>query len=146
MSRIYWDSMVFIYAVERSPTYFPIVKMVQEAMHRRGDTLCTSIFTVGEVLVGPRKLGSQSAVDRIRNYFAGDTISILPFTFETAEQFALIRSWTGTSPSDAIHLAAAAEAHIDVFLTNDTELLRLRIPGIPLIANLDPALLKRLLP
>jgi predicted nucleic acid-binding protein len=140
MSRIYWDSMIFVYVIEKNPAYFSIVKTVHEAMKRRGDTLCTSIFTLGEVLVGPRKSGSQFGVDRIRNYFAGDTISILPFTFETAEQFALIRSWTGASPSDAIHLAAAAEAQVDVFLTNDTNLLRLKVPGIPLIASLDPAL------
>jgi predicted nucleic acid-binding protein len=144
MSQIYWDSMIFVYVIEKNPTYFPIVKTVHEAMKRRGDTLCTSIFTLGEVLVGPRKAGSQSGVDRIRNYFTGDTISILPFTFETAEQFALIRSWTGASPSDAIHLAAAAEAHADVFLTNDMNLLRLKIPGIPLIANLDPVVLSRI--
>jgi predicted nucleic acid-binding protein len=145
MSQIYWDSMIFIYVIEKNPAYFPIVKAAHESMKRRGDTLCTSIFTVGEVLVGPRKSGSQSGVDRIRNYFAGDTISILPFTFETAEQFALIRSWTGTSPSDAIHLAAAAEAHADVFLTNDVNLLRLRIPGIATIANLDPVVLSKIL-
>lgn len=146
MSRVYWDSMIFIYAIEKSPTWFPIVRMVHDAMRRRGDTLCTSIFTVGEVLVGPRKLGSQSGVDRIKNYFAGGTVSIVPFTLETAEQFALIRSWTGASPSDAIHLAAAAEAHVDIFLTNDARLLSLRIPGIPQIANLDPAVMKKLLP
>jgi predicted nucleic acid-binding protein len=146
MSKIYWDSMIFIYVIEKIPAYFPIVKTVHEAMKRRGDTLCTSIFTVGEVLVGPRKAGSQSGVDRIRNYFAGDTISILPFTFETAEQFALIRGWTGASPSDAIHLAAAAEAHVDVFLTNDAHLLPLKVPGIARIANLDPVVLSRILP
>lgn len=146
MSRVYWDSMMFIYAIEKNPRFFPVVKLIHEAMQRRGDTLCTSIFTVGEVLVGPRKIGSQSGVDRIKNYFAGGTVSILPFSFETAEQFALIRSWTGASPSDAIHLAAAAEAHVDVFLTNDTNLLSLRIPGIPLISNLDPAAIKKILP
>jgi predicted nucleic acid-binding protein len=146
MSRVYWDSMVFIYLIEKNPTYFPIVKSVHEAMRRRGDTLCTSMFDVGEVLVGPRKLGSQSGVDRIRKYFAGGTLAILPFTFETAEQFALIRSWTGSSPSDAIHLAAAADAGVDVFLTNDTKLLSLRIPGIGTICDLDPAKLAHVLP
>lgn len=146
MSRVYWDSMMFIYAIEKNPRFFPAVKSIHEAMKRRGDTLCTSIFTVGEVLVGPRKIGSQSGADRIKNYFAGGTVSILPFSFETAEQFALIRSWTGASPSDAIHLAAAAEAHVDVFLTNDTNLLSFRIPGIPLISSLDPAALKKILP
>jgi predicted nucleic acid-binding protein len=145
MIQIYWDSMLFIYVIEKNPTYLPIVRTIHEAMKRRGDTLCTSIFTVAEVLVGPRKLGSQSGVDRIRNYFAGDTISILPFTFETADQFALIRSWTGTTSSDAIHLAAAAEAHVDVFLTNDAKLLPLKIPGIALIADLDPVVLSGIL-
>lgn len=146
MSKVYWDSMLFIYLIEKHPKYFPVVKMVHEAMMRRGDILCTSIFTVGEVLVGPRKIGSQSGVDRIRNYFAGGTVSILPFTFETAEQFAIIRTWTGASPSDAIHLAAAAETQADVFLTNDKNLLSLQIPGIPLISNLDSAMLRRILP
>jgi len=146
MSRVYWDSMIFIYVIEKNPDYFPIVKSVYENMARRGDTVLTSIFTLGELLVGPRKLGSQSAVDRIRSYFALGTVSILPFTFETSEQFALIRSWTGASPSDAIHLAAAAEAQVDVLLTNDTKLLSLRIPGIAEIADLDPIRLARLLP
>lgn len=145
MSQIYWDSMVFIYALEKNPTYFPVVGNIHQAMKRRGETLCTSIFTIGELLVGPRKLGSQSGVDRIKAYFAGDTVSILPFTLETAEQFALIRSWTGVPSGDAIHLAAAITAHADVFLTNDKRLLPLRIPGIPLIADLNPATLDRIL-
>ena len=145
MSQIYWDSMVFIYAIEKNPTYFPIVKSLHETMRRRGDTLCTSIFTVGEVLVGPRKLGSQSGVDRIKSYFAGDTVSVLPFTIETAEQFALIRSWTGVPPGDAIHLATAVTAHADIFLTNDKRLLPLRVPGIPVIVDLNLGTLGRIL-
>lgn len=146
MSRVYWDSMVFIYLIEKNPTYFPVVKAVHEAMQRRGDTLCTSIFAVGEVLAGPRRLGSQSGVDRIKKYFAGGTLAILPFTFETAEQFALIRSWTTASPADSIHLAAAATANVDVFLTNDTKLVSLRIPGIGSVCDLDPVKLAHLLP
>jgi predicted nucleic acid-binding protein len=146
MSRVYWDSMIFVYVIERNPDYLPLVTAVHNAMKRRMDTLCTSIFTVGEVLAGPRKAGSQSGADRVRNYFSGGTVSILPFTFETAEQFSLIRAWTGVSPADAIHLAAAATAGVDIFLTNDRKLLPLKIPGISLIANLEPALLSRILP
>lgn len=41
------------------------------------------------------------------------------------------------SPADAIHLACAASAGIDLFLTNDHRLLPLIIPGIHFIANMD---------
>ena len=146
MSVVYWDSMLFVYAMERNPTFSPVVKIVLDAMKRRGDTLCTSVFAVGEVLVGPTKLGSISGADRVKSFFAGDTVDVLPFTLETAEQFALIRTWTGARPPDALHLATAALARVDVFLTNDKKLLQLRIPGIQCIAGLDPHVLARILP
>ena len=55
MSRVYWDSMLFIYLLEANPVYGTQVRRMHEGMLRRGDTLCTSVFTVGEVLTGPRK-------------------------------------------------------------------------------------------
>lgn len=146
MSLIYWDSMIFAYALEKSPAFFPVVKAVHDAMKRRGDTLCTSVFAVGEILVGPRKLGSQSGAERVKEFFASGTVEVLPFTLETAEQFAMVRTWTGARPPDAIHLATAALAHVDVFLTNDKKLLPLRVPGIVTISDLNPERLSRLLP
>lgn len=146
MSLIYWDSMVFVYLLERNPTYFPLVKTIHEEMRRRGDTLCTSIFSVGEVLVAPRKLGSQSGADRILRFFAGGTLRLLPYDLETANQFALVRAWTGASPPDAIHLASAAQAQVDLFLTNDRKLHAMRIPGIAHIAGLDANLLNAIQP
>lgn len=138
MSLIYWDSMLFVYLLERNPTFLPIVETIHKEMRRRGDSLCTSIFTVGETLVVPRKFGSQSAADRILNFFASGTVRLLNFDLETANQFALVRAWTGASPPDSIHLASAAQAQVDLFLTNDRKLQTLRIPGIAQIAGLDP--------
>lgn len=144
MSLVYWDSMLFAYLLEKSPTFFPVTKAVHEAIRRRGDTICTSIFTVGEVLVGPRKMGSHSGAELVSQFFATGSIRLLPFDLETANQFSFVRAWTGVPPADAIHLASAAQAQVDVFLTNDGQLLSCKIPGIGRFAGLDPALLRTL--
>lgn len=137
MSLIYWDSMLFVYTLEAHPIHGPSVDKILDSMIRRGDTLCTSAFGAGEVLTGPRRRGSQSEVDMIKQFFSGGTVKILPFTLETADRFASIRAANKVSPADAIHLATAAEAGIDVFFTNDGDLRKLSIPGIKLFADLD---------
>ncbi|HEY7838794.1 MAG TPA: hypothetical protein VIC54_09360 [Terriglobales bacterium] len=38
---------------------------------------------------------------------------------------------------DALHLAIAATAGVNLFLTNDRRLHRLKVPGIDFIAGLD---------
>jgi predicted nucleic acid-binding protein len=146
MSLVYWDSMLFIYLIERHTTFFYTAKTIHEAMKRRGDTLCTSIVTVGEVLVGPRRLGSQSAADRILGFFASGAVRVLPFDLETANQFSFVRAWTTASPADAIHLATASQAQVDLFFTNDRKLQSLQIPGISRIAPLEVQTAMRLLP
>jgi predicted nucleic acid-binding protein len=40
-------------------------------------------------------------------------------------------------PADAIHLACAAQAGTDLFLTNDKRLVGKFVPGIQFIAGLD---------
>jgi predicted nucleic acid-binding protein len=139
MSRVYWDSMMFIYMLEGNPTFTPAVDGILNDIDRRGDTLCTSIFCVGEVLTGPRKFNSMAGIAKVKQYFAGDSIEVLPFTIETADRFSLIRATTAAKPADAIHLATASAAGADVFFTNDSKLLKLRlqIPGIQFITGLD---------
>jgi len=46
VNRVYWDSMLFIYLLEGNPKFGKRVQRMHEAMLRRGDILCTSIFTV----------------------------------------------------------------------------------------------------
>jgi uncharacterized protein len=137
MSRIYWDTMLFIYWIEDHPSYAKRVRQILERMQRRQDQLCTSSFTVGEVLVGPYKAGSAETVSRIRTVFRPPFVEVIPYTFETADRYAAIRATQGVSSADAIHLACAAQARIDLFLTNDKALLGKVIPGIQFIAGLD---------
>lgn len=53
MSRIYWDSMLFIYWIENHPTYAQRIDQILGRMTQRADVLCTSSFTLAEVLTGP---------------------------------------------------------------------------------------------
>jgi predicted nucleic acid-binding protein len=148
MSRVYWDSMMFIYMLEGNPIFGPLVLEILDEMDRRRDTLCTSIFCIGEVLTGPRKFNSMAGIAQVKQYFASDVVDVLPFTIETADRFSLIRATTAARPADAIHLAAASAAKADVFFTNDDRLLKLRlqIPGIQFITGLDARIYGRRLP
>jgi predicted nucleic acid-binding protein len=103
----------------------------------RGDALSTSVFSIGEILTGPRRRGSTSGVDAVKQYFLSGAVEILPFTEATADRYSIIRSANKVSQADGIHLAAAAEAGVDVFVTNDVDLRKLSIPGIKFFADLD---------
>lgn len=141
MSRVYWDSMLFIYLIEGNPDYAPRVRSIYRAMEKRGDQLCTSVFTLGEVLTGPRKLGATDVVNKIRDFFLqGSKVELIPFTLTTADRYSEIRAGTGAKSADAIHLATAAVYGVELFLTHDKSLHKLAIPGIHFIAGLDVSL------
>lgn len=137
MSRIYWDTMLFVYLFEDNPEYVARVREIHTAIEKRRDTLCTSIFTVGEVLTGPCKRGALDVVSRIREVLRPPQVEVLPFNAESVEHYARIRADNRVTPADAIHLASAAHARVNLFLTNDRRLHGLVIPGIDFIAGLD---------
>lgn len=137
MSRVYWDTMLFVYWLEDHPVYAKRVRHILLKMEERQDRLCTSSFTAGEVLVGPYKLKAPAVAKQIREVFESQFVEVLPFTLETADLYARIRAQHAVSPADAIHLACAAKAKTDLFLTNDAALPGKVIPGIHFIAGLN---------
>ncbi len=141
MSRVYWDSMLFVYFLEGHPQFGPRVRQIHREMMRRGDALCTSIFTVGELLTGPEKAEAAVKVKETKEFFGSEEVELIPFTARTAEVYAKIRASNSVLPADAIHLASAADAQADLFLTNDKKLQRLNISGIKFIAGLDGKLI-----
>lgn len=137
MSLIYWDTMLFVYLIEENPEHYGTVEKLVLQMAERGDTLCTSIFTRGEALVGAQRPGGERAAQKMRDYLRSPIVDILPFTLETADHYARIRATNNVSPADAIHLASAAAAGVDLFLTNDRSLKRMIVPGIQFVAGMD---------
>ncbi len=137
MSKIFWDTMLFVYWLEDHPRYAARVNHILSRMRERKDEWCTSTLAVGEVLVGPCKQHGQQAVYRIEEFFRSPLVRVLPFTIEAAIHYAAIRASLGVSPADAIHLACAAEADTDLFVTNDAYLIGKVVPGIKFIVGLQ---------
>jgi uncharacterized protein len=137
VSRIYWDSMLFIYWMEDHPSYAPRVDFIFQAMLDRDDNLCASFLSLGEVLAGALRRDRQPNAIRTEQFFDSGLVEMLPFNRKAAGEFARLRASTGVSPADAIHLACAAASGVDLFLTHDRNLHKLRIPGIQFIAGLD---------
>ncbi len=137
MSRIFWDTMLFVYLTEDNEEYGPRVAQILARINERGDQLYTSALALGEVLTGPYKKGAMEGIETARRLFAGPSVTVLPFTADEAIRYAEIRSRYRVSPADAIHLACAAKAGIDLFLTNDAALVGKIVPGIQFIAGLN---------
>ena len=141
MSRVYWDSMLFIYWLEDHPQYAKQVDAIHSRMKQRQDRLITGAFTFGEILAGTYRRGRSELADQFRTLLRSVVAEIVPFTVETADHYARIRGALGITPADAIHLASAAQAGTDLFLTNDKSLLGKIVPGIQFIATLDTQIL-----
>jgi len=141
MSLIYWDTMLFIYWVEEHPVFAERVNKLRARMDARNDILCTSSLAVGEALTGFYKIGEREMINRMREFFRPPYVKVLPFTDAAADHYAQIRAKLGVSPPDAIHLACAAEAKVDLFLTNDRSLANRIVPGIQFIASLESEIL-----
>ena len=136
MSRIYWDTMLFIYWLEDHPQYARRVDAIRSRMDERHDQLITGAFTFGEVLAGVHRKGTPQLADDTRRLLQNVVAEVVPFTLETADRYARIRA-TGITPADAIHLASAAQAGTDLFLTNDKRLVGKIVPGIQFVDSLE---------
>lgn len=140
MSRVFWDTNLFVYLLEDFGPQSDRVAAVRERMLERADELCTSTLTLGEVLVKPAEQGNEALRQRYEDVLAR-TARLIAFDRETARRYAAIRRNRSIRPPDAIQLACAAQVGVDLFITNDDRLSRLAIPGIQFLVPLDRAFL-----
>ena len=136
MSRIFWDSNLFIYFLEGNDERSVAAKRLRKSMVERGDQLLTSTLTLGEILVKPTTEGDQERC-RLYESVIGRTALILPFELKAARRYAAIRSGTSIKGPDAVQLACAGEAGVDLFVTNVRRLQGKQIDGIQFIVSLE---------
>lgn len=142
MSRIYWDSMLFIYWLEGNPQFGKRVDAIWSRMRERNDQLITAALAFGEVFAGAYRRGAdEERVQQVKAELEIAVSEVIPFTSETVDMYARIRGSLRVSSADAIHLACAASVGTDLFLTNDKSLVGKVIPGIQFIAGLDSNIL-----
>ena len=136
MSRIFWDSNLFIYLLEDHPEFSQAVADLRQKMLERGDQLLTSALTLGEILVKPSALRDVELCRRYEDMLAKAAM-VLPFDGQAALRYAAIRNNRSVKAPDAIQLACASEAGVDLFVTNDRRLQGKRVEGIQFIVALD---------
>jgi predicted nucleic acid-binding protein len=136
VSRIFWDSNIFIYLFENNPDFSQTVEDLWKNMLRRRDQLLTSSLTLGEVLVKPAAMGDYALCRQYESTLQ-NSATILPFELKAARRYSAIRSSTTIKGPDAIQLACASEAGVDLFVTNDRRLQGKQVEGIQFIASLD---------
>lgn len=107
-------------------------------MLERNDELYTSALTLGEVLVKPLEVRDEGLRSQYENLIVGGCV-VLPFDVQSARTYARIRRDRAIRAPDAIQLACAAEARIDLFVTNDDRLSNRVVEGIQFITSLDRA-------
>lgn len=140
MSRIFWDTNLFIYLIEGHGPRKERVAALAERMLERGDQLFTSVLTLGEVLVKPGEAGNQVLMEAYESVLSANSV-LLPFDHAAARIYAQLRRDRSITPPDAIQLGCASAARMDIFITNDDRLSKKLVPGIQFVSSLDKAFL-----
>ncbi len=136
MSRIFWDSNLFIYFLEGNDERAAATQTLRKRMLDRGDQLLTSTLTLGEILVKPAAKGDLARC-RLYEDALRRTSLILPFELKACHRYARIRGNTSIKGPDAIQLACAGEAGVDLFVTHDRRLQGTTVEGIQFIVSLE---------
>ena len=136
MSKIFFDTNVFIYLFEDYEPFSSIVESFWRRMILRGDKLVTSAMTSGELLVKPTKLGAASLIEEYDRTIRSRA-QVVSFDASVAWRYASLRATHKLRNADAIQLACAAHFGVDLFITNDIDLHKLNVPGIGFIASLE---------
>jgi predicted nucleic acid-binding protein len=138
MSRIFWDTNLFIYLFEGYGELSERTKSLRERMVQRGDQLLTSTLTLGELLVKPMEKRAIGLCQRYEQALSATAI-LLPFDTKAALQYARLRCDRSIRPADAIQLACASVAQVDLFITNDERLQTKHIDGIQFVVSIEGA-------
>ncbi len=129
--------MIHAYWFEDNKALSRRVEHIYSTMLRRGDLLCSSLFVLSELLVGPLKEQNFTAAEGIEQFFDSGAVSMLEYSRLSVRVFSQLRADHGVKPLDALHLAIATSTGVDLFLTHDRRLHNLAVPGLPFIAGLD---------
>lgn len=136
MSRVFWDTNLFIYLFEDYGELSKQTAALRKRMLSRGDQLLTSTLTLGEILVKPLECGDTLLCEQYETAIANSAITV-SFDVNAANMYASLRSDRSLRPPDAIQLSCAAAARVDLFVTNDGRLQTKHVDGIQFIVSLE---------
>ncbi|MDP2879900.1 MAG: type II toxin-antitoxin system VapC family toxin [Sulfuricella sp.] len=118
--RVYLDTNVFVYFLDRNPDYFPVVAPLIEAIESGLIIGYTGDAAIAETLVKPYQTDNLALAASFKAFFrTEDFLSIQPHDAETFDLAAQLRARRGLKFIDALHCATAIRAGCKFFVTND---------------------------
>lgn len=118
--RVYLDTNVFIYFLDRHPNFFAPVAAVIEAAEAGRIIAYTGDAAVAETLVKPYQSNNVALIVGIKEFFATEgMLSIVPHDTSTFDLAAQFRGKQGMKFIDALHYATALKRGCKFLITND---------------------------
>ena len=139
MTHVFWDTNLYIYLLDTRSPFRPPVHALRQKMLNAQVSLVTSTMTLGELMTGPRREGNDVLAAQYRAALTQSS-TIVPFEEKAADLYATIRAQHRLKQPDAIQLASAATHGVELFITNDDKLWKVRVPGIHFVVSMETAL------
>src|SRR5713226_2796173 len=102
MSKIFFDTNLFIYLLEDAGERGAKVSAIVQRLAERKDELLTSTLTLAEVLVKPLSAGDEAWAIRYEKLLETPGVSVLAFDRSCARIYARLRQDKTVRPPDAI--------------------------------------------
>lgn len=120
------DTMVFIYHFEENQAYSPLTFSIFESLEEGNFNGITSILTLLEILVKPKKENNSLLVERYKLLFETfPNLQVQEINENIADIASSLRANYNINTPDAIQIATSLEVKADIFITNDATLKKI---------------------
>lgn len=117
------DTMVFIYHLEDHPDFSTITERLFDAVEKGKFHAITSLITLLEILVKPKKEGLTKVVSDYRDLLLTfQNLKFIPVDLRVTDLASTLRAKYSIRTPDAIQIATAIVEGAAAFITNDDQL------------------------
>lgn len=117
------DTMVFIYHLEDHPDFSTITERLFDAVEKGKFYAITSLITLLEILVKPKKEGLTKVVSDYRDLLLTfQNLKFIPVDLRVTDLASTLRAKYSIRTPDAIQIATAIAEGAAAFITNDDQL------------------------
>jgi predicted nucleic acid-binding protein len=130
--RLYLDACAIIYAIEGLPAFRgAVVAHIAQVEATASGVLTTSRLSRLECRLKPLRDRQADLLTQYDKFFARRAFELVEISAAVVERATDLRASHGFKTPDALHLATAIEAQVDIFLTGDSGLVR--CPGLNVV-------------
>lgn len=120
------DTMVFIYHFEENQAYSPLTFSIFESLEKGNFNGITSILTLLEILVKPKKENNLLLTEKYKLLFETfPNLQVKELNENIADIASSLRANYNINTPDAIQIATSLEAKANIFITNDATLKKI---------------------